>query len=71
MWYAQSGPRSKDTGKFHTRKPGGTEKHGGEKYRDWSYEFVRNQTGTSVKRINYHVTIIDPSTYLAAKSGVM
>ena len=60
LWYAQSGPRSNDTGKFRSRTRVGTEKSSGGEHRGWSYHFVSHQTGTSVKRTSYSVSITDP-----------
>ena len=60
LWYAQSGPRSNDTGKFRSRARVGTESSGYGEHRGWSYHFVSHQTGTSVKRTSYSVSITDP-----------
>ncbi len=59
MWYVQGARRVKDNGKFQSYSQTGTAKHAGEEYRDWSYRFVSHQTGTSIRRTNYHVSIAD------------
>ena len=59
LWYAQSGPRSRDLGKFHTRSPLGTTNSGAGKHRGWNYEIIAHQTGTSVRRTSYNVAISD------------
>lgn len=60
LWHAQSGPRSNDTGKFRTRAPLGANQQAGKVHRGWSYNFTSHQTGISVKRMNFHVSISDP-----------
>ncbi len=59
-WYAQSGPRRSGTGKFRTHSQMGPEKSASGVYRDWSYTFVAHQTGSSVRRMRYAVSICDP-----------
>jgi len=61
LWYAQSGPRSRDTGKFRSHARIGTEKSSGGGHRGWSYHLVCHQTGASVRRVNYCVSITDPN----------
>jgi len=60
LWHAQSGPRSKDSGKFRSRKTLGTEKLAEKTHQGWSYHFTSHQAGISVKRTSYHVSISDP-----------
>ena len=59
LWYAQSGPRSNDTGQFRSRARLGTQKQAGQQYRSWYYDFVSQETGTTIKRTSYSVTISD------------
>jgi len=58
-WYAQSGPRTKDLGKFRLRSREGTENSAGGTYRGWSYSFVTHQTGSSVRRTCYSISLKD------------
>lgn len=60
LWYAQSGPRSHDTGKFRSHKQVGTEKSAGGKHRGWSYHFVSHQTGSNIRRSSFSASIVDP-----------
>jgi len=60
LWHAQSGPRSKDTGKFRSRASLGTDQLAGKTHRGWSYHFTSHQAGISIKRTSFHVSISDP-----------
>ncbi len=59
-WYAHSGPRRSETGKFRSQAKLGTEKSAGGTYRDWFYSFVAHQTGSGVRRTRFAVSIRDP-----------
>jgi len=61
LWHAQNRSRSKDTGKFRSYARIGTAQHIGKTYRSWSYEFSSHQTGFSVKRTSFSVSIADPN----------
>jgi len=61
LWYAQNRRRSRETGKFRSQKRAGLEKSPGGNYRGWSYQFVYHQTGVSVRRTSYCVSITDPN----------
>ncbi len=65
-WYARTGPRKKETGKFRSYAQTGIEKSTGEPYRGWSFSFVTHQTGSSVRRKRYAVAICDPHKNRAA-----
>ena len=58
-WYARTGPRYKQGGKFQPELVPGTEKCAGGEYRGWHYSFVSHQTGSGVKRKRYAATILD------------
>jgi len=60
LWYTQSSPRSKESGKFRQRVKLGTDQQTGESYRGWSYSYINHQTGISVKRTSFNVSISDP-----------
>ncbi len=60
-WYARTGPRRKESGKFHSYSQIGLKKSAGESYRDWSFSLVTHQTGSSVRRSLTSVSICDPS----------
>ncbi len=60
-WYAHTGPRRRESGKFRSYAHAGIEKSAGQQYRDWSFRFVTHQTGSSVRRTRYSVSICDPS----------
>ncbi len=60
LWSSQRSRRNNETGKFRPRVRLGTEKSPGGQHRGWSYHFVIHQTGTSVRRTIYSVTISDP-----------
>lgn len=59
-WYARSGPRRKESGKFRSHAQLGTAKTTGDQYRGWSYSFIAHQTGSGVSRTLYAVSICDP-----------
>ena len=59
-WYARTGPRKKESGKFPTHKQLGTTQSSGGEYRGWHLDFVAHQTGSSVRRTRYAVSISDP-----------
>ena len=65
-WYAQSGPRSKDLGKFRSRSLANAEKSTDGQHRGWRYTLVARQTGTSVRRTCYSVSILDTNGNQAA-----
>ena len=58
-WHAHCGRRSKESGKFRVRSGHGTVKTVGAEYRGWSYSFVAHQSGSSVARTRYSVSILD------------
>jgi len=58
-WYAHTGPRRKETGKFHSHAQLGTKKSTGGQYRGWHFDFVAHQTGSGVRRTRYAVSIRD------------
>jgi len=60
-WYAHTGPRKSESGKFRSYAQVGIEKSVGQPYRDWSFSFVTHQTGSSVRRTLFSVSICDPS----------
>lgn len=60
-WYARTGPRKRESGKFRSYAHAGIEKSVGQTYRDWSFSFVTHQTGSSVRRTIFSVSICDPS----------
>ena len=60
LWCSQTGRRKSDSGKFRSHVRLGAEKLPGGRHRGWSYHFVSYQTGTSVRRTIYSVTISDP-----------
>ena len=60
LWYAQNRRRSRDTGKFRSLARAGLEKTPGGNHRGWSYHFICHQTGASVRRTSYCVSISDP-----------
>jgi len=49
-----------ESGLFRSHATAGTRQSPGGEYRGWSYHFVQLQTGTSVKRTSYCVSICDP-----------
>ena len=59
LWSSQRSRRNNETGKFRPRVRLGTEKTPGGQHRGWSYHFVIHQTGTSIRRTIYSVTISD------------
>jgi len=65
-WYARTGPRKKETGKFRSYAHVGIEKSAGQSYRGWSFSFTTHQTGSSVRRTRYAVAICDPNKKRAA-----
>jgi hypothetical protein len=65
-WYARSGPRTRETGKFRAHSQLGTTKSHGEAYRNWSYHLVAHQTGSGVRRTKYSVSVCDPNHQRAA-----
>lgn len=60
-WYAQARPRHRDSGKFHSRHPFGTEKTPGGTHLGWSYSFVAHETSGTVPRKRYSVSISNSS----------
>ena len=60
LYHARRSTQSGDTGKFRRQARIGTTRSTGGQYRDWHYEFVSHQTGTSVRRTSYGVSISDP-----------
>lgn len=60
LWHTPRTRQSDDTGKFHRTARMGTMRSAIGKHRNWSYHFVLHQTGTSVRRDSYSVTISDP-----------
>ncbi len=60
LWSSQRSLRNNETGKFRPRVRLGTEKTPSGQHRGWSYQFVIHQTGTSVRRKIYSVSISDP-----------
>jgi len=65
-WYAQTGPRKKESGKFRSSSHLGTEKSVGQPYRGWSFELITHSTGSSVRRMRTSVSILDPNKKGAA-----
>lgn len=65
-WYARTGPRKRESGKFRSQAHVGIEKSAGEQYRGWSFSFIAHQTGSSVRRTLTSVSICDPSKNRAA-----
>ncbi|MCG8451401.1 MAG: hypothetical protein MI725_17685 [Pirellulales bacterium] len=61
LYHAQRGARSNDTGKFRSRSAPGAAKSAGGEYRGWFYSFVTHETGSSVRRTSYAVSISDPN----------
>lgn len=60
-WYARTGPRKKETGKFHAHAHLGMTTSSGGQYRGWRFDFVAHQTGSGVRRTLYAVSISDPN----------
>jgi len=60
LWYTQSSPRSKESGKFRPRAKFGIDQQAGKSHRGWSYSLISHQMGISVKRTSYNVSISDP-----------
>ena len=60
LWSSLRSRRNNETGKFRSRARLGTEKSPSGQHRGWSYQFVIHQTGTSVRRTIYSVSISDP-----------
>ncbi|MEM8945015.1 MAG: hypothetical protein AAGD11_07515 [Planctomycetota bacterium] len=58
-WYARTGPRYKQRGKFQSALIPGVENLTGAEYRGWHYRFVTHQTGSGVKRMRYSASILD------------
>lgn len=65
-WHAQARGRRKDSGIFRSQVRMGVAKKTGQVYRDWTFEFITHQTGVSVKRTRYSVSISDPKKHRAA-----
>ncbi len=65
-WHAHAGSRKKETGKFRSYAQAGTGKSAGQPYRGWSFSFTTHQTGSSVRRTRYSVSIGDPNNHRAA-----
>ncbi len=60
LWYSRSATRYQDKGKFHQRARTGLTRSGQSEHRGWLYHFTSHQTGMSVRRTSYSVTITDP-----------
>ena len=60
-WIARTGPRKKESGKFHSHAQLGTTKSTSAEYQGWQLEFVTHQTGSSVSRTRFSVSISDPN----------
>ena len=65
-WYARTGPRRNESGKFQSHAHLGPARATGEEYRGWHLEFVTHKTGSSVRRTRYAVAISDPNKNRAA-----
>ncbi len=59
LWYSRGSTR--DTGKFRAQKRMGVAASSGDTYREWSYEFVQHQRGSTVRRTYFSVSIRDPN----------
>ena len=59
-WYARTGPRKKESGKFRSHALMGPTTSSGQQYRGWQFEFIAHQTGTGISRTRYAVSIRDP-----------
>jgi hypothetical protein len=68
MWFVSGtqGSRSRDSGKFKSQLVLGQVKSAGSEYRGWTYEFISHQTGASVKRMLFSVSILDENGHRAA-----
>ncbi len=60
LWFNHCSPRHKDKGKFLHQARTGMTSSGNDTHRGWTYHFTNHQTGTSVKRTTYGVSIADP-----------
>ena len=60
LWYSNSSPRYKESGKFHQRARTGLTRSGSMEYNGWHYQITSHETGTSVKRTTFGVEISDP-----------
>ncbi len=60
LYHARRGSRNSDLGKFQSRTALATTKKPGGEYLGWHYDFVAHQSGSSVKRTRYAVSIKDP-----------
>lgn len=60
-WYARTGPRRKESGKFKSHSHLGTAQSAGGQHRGWHFDFVAHQTGSGVRRTRYAVSISDPN----------
>lgn len=58
--FNSKGARRADDGKFHRRAKFGAEASPGGKHREWTYNLISHQIGTSVRRTIYHAEIRDP-----------
>jgi len=65
LWYANSSPRYIDSGKFRQRARTGLTRTGHTQHQGWSYHFTSHETGTSIKRTSYSVSIMDPNNHQA------
>ena len=74
LYHTHRGPRTRDMGKFQSRSAAASSKSAGGEYRGWHYTFVAHQTGSSVKRTSYAVSIRDaqknPVEYLRGFSSI-
>jgi len=61
LWFAQNSRPGRDSGKFRTRARLGTARSSDETYRDWSFHLISHNTGSSVRRTTYSVSISDPA----------
>ena len=59
LYHARRGSYSNDTGKFRPQARIGGKKSAGGEYRGWYYDFVSHQSGSSVRRTSYSVSISD------------
>ena len=65
LWHNPPARRRADSGKFHHMPRMGTAHSAAAKHKSWSYHFAQHQTGASVQRSSYSVTINDPNGHRA------
>lgn len=58
--YSRTGSRRRESGKFRSYARTGVKENSGQEYRGWSYRLITHQTGSSVRRTLFSVSICDP-----------